>query len=100
MAGGAHMRWNVSIALRVAGRTSVDRLHPIIRPIQFKALALPVYGDAAFPPIVQGVPPATQLSLWCDVPSADVLPHATGEIACECAIQHAVEGQKDVTGPV
>src|SRR5438874_8791830 len=93
MTGGAYRRWNVSIALRVAGRASVDRFHPAILPVQFEALPFPVHGDAALPPVIPGVPPAAKMPVWCDVPLADIVPCATIGRTFECAIQHAVWGQ-------
>src|SRR5713101_5788660 len=99
MAGGAHMRWNVSIALRVAGHTGgVNLLFESFLQRECEALALPVYGGTAFPPAVPHVPPVAHLPIWCDVPGAHVVLRAAVRLTFEHTVQHATGSHKYIQG--
>jgi len=64
---------HASIALRVAGRTSVHLIDEAVLHSEFEGLALPGHRVAVFPPILPRVPPAAKLPLWRDVPPADIV---------------------------
>src|SRR5437870_315490 len=99
MAGGAHMRWNVSIALRVAKRTSEHLIlgESVLRR-EYEALALPIDGGTTFPPAVPHVPLAAHLPIWCDVPGAYVVLRAAVGLTSGRRIQHASGSHKHMHG--
>src|SRR5712691_5005442 len=92
MTGGAHMRWNVSIALRVARHAPEYLFSQSVFGIEGEGLTLPVCSEATFPPVIPHEPRAAILPLWRDAPPTDL------GLTSQHGILRAVAGRHQACG--
>ena len=92
------MRWNVSIALRVAGLVSENLLCASVLLTEFAGLPLPVHGVAAFLPAVPHVPCVAKLPVQSDTPHTHLVLRVAVGPAFDRRVQHATGDHKPVRG--
>src|SRR6266852_9046121 len=74
---------SASVALRVTGIAAERHRAPSVAHLEVEGLAVPVHGEAAFPPAVEHVPRAAIGAVRRDAPPADV------NVVSGCAVQPA-----------